>query len=190
MGIFSRIKSIVRANVNDKKNNKNKSVDELLYELRVQLAKIKTDANEIISIEKRAKAELDKIKFDLERFTLLKLKAVQAGNISDAEVFQKRIVKLENQMLAKQENYRNIQEKAVKIRDLHDRLVNSIKDIENRYKTANATMSVAEAQEILNKFNQPYGEVDKLNSIIDQLDATAEVRLQNAEDIDIFDKEN
>ena len=90
MGIISRFKDIMSANINallDKCEDPEKMIDQYLRNLESDLGKVKAETASVMADEKRAKRELDECNAEIQKFQNYAMKAVEAGNDNDARQF-------------------------------------------------------------------------------------------------------
>ena len=87
MGILSRFKDIMSANINallDKAEDPEKMVDQTLRNLNSDLARVKEETAEVMANETKAKRDLDEINAEIAKMQSYAEKAVVAGNDADA----------------------------------------------------------------------------------------------------------
>ena len=87
MGILSRFKDIMSANINDlldKCEDPAKMVDQEMRKLREALADVKRETQEVMADETAAKRRLDECEADVKKYGAAAMKAVEAGNDDDA----------------------------------------------------------------------------------------------------------
>ena len=90
MGIISRFKDIMSANINallDKCEDPAKMIDEYMRQVTEQLADVKKETAEVMAEEKRVKRLVDANKEQIEKYENLAKKALLAGNEDDARTF-------------------------------------------------------------------------------------------------------
>ena len=90
MGIISRFKDIMSANINallDKAENPEKMIDQYLRNLQDDLGKVKAETASVMAEETRCKRALDECNAEIAKFQNYAVKAVEAGNDDDARQF-------------------------------------------------------------------------------------------------------
>ena len=164
MGILQRFSDIVSANVNallDKAEDPGKMIDEYLRKATKDLAEVKQETAGVMAEESRTKRLVDDNAAQVAKFEGLAKKALLAGNEDDARVFLSKKQELESAGAGLQTAYAAAHENAVKMRELHDKLVKDINTLNSRRQAVKAKMAVAKTQERVNKMG---ASADKLQS--------------------------
>ncbi len=164
MGIISRFKDIMSANINallEKCEDPEKMIDEYLRQLTEQLADVKRETANIMAEEKSAKRLVDANKEQINKYEELARKALTAGNEGDARVFLTKKQEYVNADTDLQKAYNIAYDNAVKMREMHDKLTKDIAGLEQRRKNVKAKVAVAKTQE---KINQITGSMDSANA--------------------------
>lgn len=149
MGILDRFTTIVKSNVNamlDKAEDPEKMVDQSLVDMRENLAKVKKNTARVMAEEKRTKGLLDESKTKIERYEVAAKNALIAGNEADAKTL---LTQKQSEManLSKlQRDYEVAKSNADKMRQMYDKLVSDIKELEGRKAEIKAKISIAKAQ--------------------------------------------
>lgn len=154
MGIFARIKEVVKANINDikdKKEDPEKSVNEYIVKLTESLAEIKHGISELITQEERITAQINENSEQISKYQEFAEKAVKAGNDDDAKIFieKKQSYSEKNEKLNK--TYASLKLNLNRMKELHDKLTENINELETRRQEALNKMTVAQSQEIMNE---------------------------------------
>ena len=108
MGIISRFKDIMSANINallDKMEDPEKMVDQYLRNLESDLGKVKQETASVMADEQRAKRELDACNAQIDELQKYAEKAVVAGNDEDARKFLEQKQTLVTKQQALQQTY-------------------------------------------------------------------------------------
>ena len=90
MGILSRFKDIMSANINsllDKAENPEKMIDQCLRNLNSDLGKVKSETAAIMAEDQRSKRALDEVNAEIDKMQQFAVKALEAGNENDARKF-------------------------------------------------------------------------------------------------------
>lgn len=183
MGILSRFKEIMSANINallDKMEDPSKMVDQLLRQLTDDLAKVKSETAGVMAEEARAKRVLQECTTEITKLTAYAEKAVMAGNDDDAREFLKKKSMLTERQVVLQQGYDLASENALKMRQMHDKLTEQINDLNMRRETIKAKVQVAKTQEKVNKIGSSVGNAETKLSAFDRLEDKADSMLDRA----------
>ena len=154
MGILSRFKDIMSSNINallDKAEDPEKMIDQTLRNLNNDLAKVKEETAEVMADEAKAKRNLDECNAEIARMQQYAEKAVVAGNDADATRFLTEKSKLVAKQATLQQVYDVSAANAMKMRQMHDKLVNDIAELDSRKDAIKAKIRLAKAQQDINK---------------------------------------
>ena len=183
MGIIARFKDIMSANINallDKCEDPEKMIDQYLRNLESDLGKVKAETASIMADEKRAKRELDECNAEIEKFQNYAVKAVQAGNDADAKQFLEKKNQLVEKQTALQQAYTLANANATKMRQMHDKLVKDIGDLNAKRDAIKAKIAVAKTQERLNQVGASVAGVENNMSAFARMEAKADKMLDQA----------
>jgi len=192
MSILSRFKDILSSNVNaalDKLEDPSKMIDQLHRNMTKDLAAVKTETAGVMAEESRTKRLVEENQKDVIKFTDLAKKALMSGNEEDARVFLTKKQELETVGAGLQTSAAVAHENAVKMRQMHDKLVKDINNLNARIQTIKAKAAVAKTQERVNQMGSSTGKVegaisafnrmeDKVNRQLDMANARAELDSQ------------
>lgn len=183
MGILARFKDIMSANINallDKMEDPEKMIDQYLRNLEGDLGKVKQETASVMADEQRAKRELDACTAQIDEIQRYAEKAVVAGNDDDARKFLEQKQQLLTKQQALQQTYTLAADNASKMRQMHDKLVNDINELNSRRDTIKAKIKVAKAQQTVNKIGASVSGSEKNISAFDKLEAKANKMLDEA----------
>ena len=183
MGILSRFKDIMSANINallDKCEDPEKMIDQYLRNLESDLGKVKAETAAVMADEKRAKRDLDECTAEINKLQSYAEKAVVAGNDDDARAFLSKKQTLVTKQQALQETYTLAEANATKMREMHDKLVNDISELNTRRDTIKAKMKVAKAQQTVNKIGANMTGAQANLSAFSRMEAKADRMLDEA----------
>ena len=175
MGIISRFKDIMSANINallDKCEDPEKMIDQYMRNLQSDLGKVKAETASVMADEQRAKRELDECTAEINKLQAYAEKAVAAGNAKKQTLVTKQ--------QAFQQTYTLAADNAAKMRQMHDKLVNDINELDSRRDTIKAKMKVAKAQQTVNKMTSGMGKAESSLSAFDRMEAKADRMLDEA----------
>lgn len=154
MGILQRFSDIMRSNINallDKCEDPAKMVDQMLLDLRKDLAEVKKETAAVMADEKNALRRVDDCRGEISSYEEAAKKAISAGNDDDAYLLITRKQQMESQLVSLQETYETASANADKMRQMHDKLVNDIESLESRKDAIKAKVATAKAQERMNR---------------------------------------
>ena len=154
MGILTRFKDIMASNINallDKCEDPEKMIDQYMRNLESDLGKVKAETASVMAEETRAKRELDECTEQINKMQSYAEKALTAGNEADARSFLEKKQQLVTTQTALQQAYNVAADNASKMRQMHDKLVKDIDNLEARRAAIKATVKAAKAQERINK---------------------------------------
>lgn len=194
MGILSRFSQIIQANVNaalDKAEDPSKMIDQYLRELSENLAEVKRETAGVMAEETRTKRLVDQNQAEVRRYEDLAKQALLSGNEGDAKVFLSKKQELESAGAGLVTAYAAAHENAVKMREMHDKLVSDMESLKARRASIKAKTAVAKTQDRINKFSSTNKSEsamaafdrmeEKANRMMDQAAAMADL---NSEPID------
>ncbi len=183
MGIISRFKDIMSANINalmDKWEDPEKMIDQYMRNLESDLGKVKAETASVMADEARAKRELDECAAEIDKLQAYAEKAVVAGNDDDARQFLSKKQTLVTKQQALQQTYTLAADNASKMRQMHDKLVNDINELNARRDTIKAKMKVAKAQQTVNKIGANMTGAQENLSAFSRMEAKADRMLDEA----------
>lgn len=183
MGILSRFGDILSANINallDKAENPEKMVDEYLRKMAEDLAEVKRETAGIMAEESRTKRLLDDNTAEAAKYQSLAKKALTAGNEGDARVFLKKKQELEAVGASLQTAYAAARENAVKMRQMHDKLVKDINTLNGRRQAIKAKVAVAKTQDKINKLGASADKAQSTMGAFERMEAKADRMLDEA----------
>jgi phage shock protein A len=154
MGILTRFKDIMSSNINallDKAEDPEKMIDQCLRNLNTDLGKVKSETATVIAEELRAKRALDECSEEIGKMQSYAIKALEANNESDAKKFLEQKALLTSKLTGLQEAYDLSHANASHMKEMHDKLVSDINELESRKEMIKGKLAVAKAQERINK---------------------------------------
>lgn len=183
MGVLQRFKDIMASNINallDKAEDPEKMIDQCLRDLNSDLGKVKAETAAVMADEQRAKRELDECSAEIAKMQSYAEKAVLAGNDADAKTFLTKKADLANKQAALQQAYDLAAANSMKMRQMHDKLVKDINELNARRETIKAKVRVAKAQERINDMGSSMGGAEASMSAFDRMEAKANAMLDKA----------
>lgn len=199
-GILSRFKTIMEANINallDKAEDPVKMADQLARDLEKDLGEVKAETVSVMAEEKRAKRAYDEGVAEVEKLQRYAEKAVLAGNDADAKVFL-------SEKAAKAANLESLKgawdlaaANAAKMREMHDKLTEQLKQVEDRKAAIRAKAAMVKSQQKANEIKSDLGGSslaafdaleEKLNRKLDEAEAAAELNTKKDDMADLVAK--
>lgn len=199
-GILSRFKTIMEANINallDKAEDPVKMADHLARDLEKDLGEVKAETVSVMAEEKRAKRAYDEGVAEVEKLQRYAEKAVLAGNDADAKVFL-------SEKAAKAANLESLKgawdlaaANAAKMREMHDKLTEQLKQVEDRKAAIRAKAAMVKSQQKANEIKSDLGGSslaafdaleEKLNRKLDEAEAAAELNTKKDDMADLMAK--
>ncbi|WP_078381858.1 PspA/IM30 family protein [Sutcliffiella halmapala] len=198
MSIIARFKDIMSSNINallDEAENPEKMIDQYLRNLNRDLGKVKSETASVMAEEQRSKRLLNECQEDIEKMERYAIKALEAGDEGDARKFLERKGSLETKLSELQASYQLASTNSLQMKQMHDKLVADIGELESRRSALKAKWSVAKTQERINKLGasgansgnsiSAFGRMeDKVNRALDEANAMAELNAGPKDDIE------
>lgn len=154
MGILTRFRDIMSSNINallDKAEDPEKMIDQCLRNLNSDLGKVKSETAAIMAEEQRAKRVLDECNEEIDEMQRFAVKALEANNEADARKFLERKASLTSKQPGLTEAHELARTNATHMREMHDKLVGDIGELESRKDMIKGKLAVAKTQERINK---------------------------------------
>ena len=154
MGLLTRFKDIMSSNINallDKAEDPEKMIEQCLRNLNSDLGKVKSETAVVMAEEQRSKRELDECTAEINKMQQYAIKALEAGNEEDAKKFLEKKGALTSKQEGLQQAYDLAHTNATNMRNMHDKLVKDINELNSRKEMIKGKMAVAKTQERLNK---------------------------------------
>lgn len=183
MGILSRFKSIMEANLNallDRAEDPDKMVDQILRDLQSDLGKVKAETAGIMAEEARAKRAYDECVAEIGKLQNYAERAILAGNDEDARQFLQQKQKKAEQLTSLQQAYDMAHENSEKMKEMHARLTQQIQEMQNRKEAIKAKVAVAKTQEKINQMGQSINRAAGTISEFERMEAKADKMLDTA----------
>lgn len=196
MSILTRFRDIMSSNINallDKAEDPEKMIDQCLRNLNTDLGKVKSETAAIMAEEQRAKRVLDDCNEDITKMQSYAVKALEANNEADARKFLEQKASLSSKLTGLQEAYDLAHANAAHMREMHDKLVDDINELESRKDMIKGKLAVAKTQERINKIgssvtnaNNSISSFNKFEEMadkaLDKANAMAELNRSSSED--------
>lgn len=182
-GILSRFKDIMSSNINallDKVEDPMKMIDQYLRNLESDLGKVKAETAAVMAEETKSKRELDECIDSINKMQTYAEKALLSGNEADARTFLSKKGELNNKLISLQQTYDIAKENSTKMREMHDKLIKDISQLNTRRDKLKAKMAVANTQEKLNKVGSSVNGAIGNMSKFDEMEAKINKKLDTA----------
>lgn len=183
MGILQRFKDIMASNINallDKAEDPEKMIDQTLRNLTKDLAEVKKETAAVMADEQRCKRELDEVNSEITKMQAYAEKALLVGNEADAMKFLEQKNQLTAKQASLQQTYDVAAANAMKMRQMHDKLVTDINQLDSRRDAIKAKMKVAKTQDRLNKMTNNLSDSASSMAAFDRMEAKANAMLDQA----------
>jgi len=194
MGVLGRFKDIMASNINsllDRVEDPAKMVEQYLVNMTRDLAEVRSQTAAVMAEETRCKRLLDENRAEVQRYLGLAERALLAQNEEDARVFLSKKQEIESIGSGLHTAFEIAKNNADKMRQMHDKLVRDINELQARKNMIKAKASVAKTQERVNKFSAPNSgrggaaAFDRMEAKVNQkLDAANAMAELNSEPID------
>ena len=188
MGIYDRAEQILKSNVNamlDNMEDPEKMIDQVLLDLADNLIEVKRNAAAVIGEKTRTQRMSEANKDDIAKYDNLARKALSRGNEDDARVFLARKRTFEAKTPELEKLCAVAEQNALKVREAHDKLVNTIEALKSRRAMIKAKIKIAQTQNLVGKFasigskettQAAYERMEeKADSLLDQSNAMTEL---------------
>lgn len=183
MGILTRFKDIMSSNINallDKAEDPEKMVDQILRNLNSDLGKVKAETASIMAEEQRAKRELSDCEAEMEKMQRYAIKALEANNEDDARKFLEKKQSLSTKQEGLKQSYELAHANSIKMREMHDKLVKDVSQLEARKDMIKSKMAVAKTQERINSIGSSVNGAASSISAFERMEAKANKALDQA----------
>lgn len=174
----------------DKCEDPEKMIDQYLRNLERDLGKVKAETASVMAEEKRTKRELDECSDEIDKMVRYAEKALLAGSEADARTFLETKQTLETKQRALKKSYDLAAENASKMRQMHDKLVSDVRDLNARRDAIKAKVSAAKAQQHINQIGGSMAGVGESLSAFDRMEAKADRLLDEANAMAQLQKED
>lgn len=147
-GIFERMGTIVRANVNeliDRFEDPAKVVDQTIADAKVEYAKIKKESLSVLANENMTKKELDRLTAEADKWHEIAASALKAGNEDDARKALEKETEFRNSAVKQEGIYESARAAADKLRGKLQEMETEIKDMESKAAQIKAMAVTAKA---------------------------------------------
>ena len=183
MGILTRFTDIISANINaliDKAENPATMVDQYLRKLNSDLTEVKKETASVMAEEKRCRRLMEENEKEVAKYLKLAKDALLAQNENDAEIFLEKKQKLEEVGADSKLLHAVANENAVKMRKMHDKLVNDINMLEQRRNSIKSKVAIAKTTQRVNAYTSSTKMSDSAMSAFNRMEEKANRQLDIA----------
>jgi phage shock protein A len=158
MSILQRFKAIMSSNLHDlldKTKNNEKTIDQYLRTIQLDLGKVKSEKATISAEVQRAKRVLDECKAEMNKMEKYAVKSIESGNEENARKFLEKKAVLGEKLSTLEENYSLATMNMDQMSQLHDKLMADLRELETRGTMVKGKASMTKVQEKINEINGP-----------------------------------
>lgn len=183
MSILRRFRDIMSSNINallDKAEDPEKMIDQYLRNLNKDLGKVKSETASVMAEEQRAKRQVDDCKAEIDKMQSYAVKALEAGNEDDARKFLEKKASLVEEEVELQKSYELASVNSVQMKQMHDKLIGDIGELESRRSMLKGKAAVAKTQDRMNKMNASISGANQSISAFDRMEEKVNKSLDEA----------
>lgn len=183
MGILTRFRDIMSSNINallDRAEDPEKMIDQCLRNLKSDLGKVKSETATIMAEEGRAKRELDECNEEIDKMQSYAIKALEANNEDDARKFLEQKASLASRQPGLAEAYDLAKNNALHMRQMHDKLVGDIEELDARKDMIKGKIAVAKTRERINKMGSSVADANNSIASFEKYEEMADKALDKA----------
>jgi phage shock protein A len=181
----------MKMNVNalvDKVGDPERTIDDYMRNLNSDLGKVKAETASVLADERRAKRALDECKAEIKKLQHYASKSVEAGNEEEARKFLERKGLQAEKLEQLQTSYDLASTNAVNMKQMQEKLVSDMGQLEARRAELKGKMAIAKAQQTLNSMGSKNSAFEvmeeQVNRAYDEAMAIAELRAGTKDDLD------
>lgn len=197
MGVLGRFKDIMASNINallDKCEDPAKMIDQTMRNLQEDLADVKKETASIMAEEKRCERIYNEKKAEVTKWEGYAKKALSSGNEDDARQFLAKKQQAEVVLQSAETAYLAAKANSDKMKQMHDKLVKDINELDARRDAIKAKVAVAKTQQKVNKLTSNVDSASsisafermeaKANKMLDTANAEAELNSNSGDPLD------
>ncbi|ASR49566.1 phage shock protein A [Paenibacillus kribbensis] len=191
MGILSRFRDIMKVNVNailDKVEDPEKAIDDYMRNLSSDLGKVRAETTSVLADEGRAKRAWDECRAEINKLQHYASKSVKAGNEEEARKFLERKALQAQKLEQLQASYDLASANAAGMKQMQDKLLFDMGQLEARRAELKGKMVVAKVQQALNSMSSQDSVFEameeKVSRAYDEAMAIAELRAESKDNLD------
>lgn len=195
MSILRRFKDIMSSNINallDRAEDPEKMVDQYLRNMNSDLGKVKSETAAVMAEEQRATRAFNECQSNATKMQDYAIKALESGNEDDARIFLEKKAVLETKETDLEQALELATTNAKHMRQMHDKLVKDIGELEEKRTLIKSKAAVVKTQERMNEMNSSVSGAnhsmsafdrmeDKVNKALDEANAMSELNQSGEE---------
>ncbi|HBA97152.1 MAG TPA: phage shock protein A, partial [Lachnospiraceae bacterium] len=151
-----------------------------LRNLNSDLGRVKSETAAVMADEQRAKRKLDECTEEIEKIQRYTIKAVSAGNDSDARLFIEKKQALVAKQAELSQMYAAAHANSANMRAMNDKLVKDIAELEERRNAVKVKINMARAQEHINNMVSSTDGANSSISAFERMEEKADQMLDRA----------
>jgi phage shock protein A len=195
MGILSRFRAIMASNWNamvDKAEDSEKTIDDFMRGLSIDLGKVRAETAAVQAEERRAKRVLDECRADIRKLQNYAERSLETGNEEDAAKFLDRKAPLMEKEAGLAAAYETAATNAARLKQMQDKMAADISQLEARRIQLKERMAATKEQQRMNSTGSSLGRSqasfkemeEKANDAYYEAMAIAELRAGEKDDLD------
>ncbi|TCZ75462.1 PspA/IM30 family protein [Paenibacillus albiflavus] len=185
MGILSRLRDIMKVNVNslvERTDDPEKTIDEYMRNLNSDLGKVKAETASVLADERRAKTLLDECNAEIKKLQRYAEKSVEAGNEDESLKFLERKAMLAEKLTELQAAYDLASSNAASMKQMQDKLVSDLGQLEAKRIELKGKLAATKLQQG-SGIKASFQEMDeRVTQALNEATALAELRAEAEED--------
>lgn len=195
--ILGRFRDIMAANVNallDKAEDPEKMIDQYLRNMERDLGSVKAETAAIMAEDSALKRKVIECEAEIKKMEDYAKKALQAGNESDARLFLEKKESQKIKLESLQKSSEIASANAQKMRQMHDKLTDDIRDLADRKSEIKAKLKMAKTTQTISKMTTVTGTSgnisafeameEKANRMMDEADAMIELNSSPTDEVE------
>ncbi|MGZ7445104.1 PspA/IM30 family protein [Paenibacillus sp. TH7-28] len=146
MGILARFRDVMRANIGsllERAEDPEKTIDEYMRQMHRDLGQVKAETAAVQAEESRAKRALDECGAEVRKLQRYAEKAVESGDEERARKFLERKAQQAERLGELQAAYEQISANAAQMKQMQDKLVSDLSELEARHTSLKAKLAQA-----------------------------------------------
>jgi len=185
MGILSRLRDIMKVNVNslvERTDDPEKTIDEYMRNLNSDLGKVKAETASVLADERRAKTLLDECNAEIKKLQRYAEKSVDAGNEDEASKFLERKANLGEKLAELQAAYDLASSNAASMKQMQDKLVSDLGQLEAKRIELKGKLAATKLQQGTGVKASLQEMDERVTQALNEATALAELRAEAEED--------